>query len=58
MAKKGLTKESITSVVNALYEGSTGLTATFKKSAKESAFTDDEWAKLTATKPNWTFALL
>ena len=29
-----------------------------EKAAKEAAFTDDEWAALIATKPNWTFALV
>jgi hypothetical protein len=53
-----LTKDSITSVINALYEGSTGLTATFKKTAKEAAFTADEWAALIANKTNWTFSLV
>lgn len=52
-----LSKKSITSVVNALYDGSTGKTATFKKSAKEAAFTADEWAALIGTKTNWTIAL-
>ena len=53
-----LTKESIISVVSALSPTVTGQTVTFKKSAKEAAFTDEEWAELTATKPNWTFNLL
>ena len=53
-----LTRESITNVIEHLSETATGKTVTFKKSAKEAAFTDDEWAELTATKPNWTFSLL
>lgn len=53
-----LTKASITSVINALSSTATGLTATFKKSAKEAAFTADEWATLIATKPNWTISLV
>lgn len=53
-----LTKESIISVVNALSQNVTSQTVTFKKSAKEAAFTDDEWSELIATKPNWTFSLL
>ncbi len=53
-----LNKASITSVVNALSPTTTGLTATFKKSAKEAAFTADEWAALIATKTNWTFSLV
>ncbi len=52
-----LNKESIVSVINALSSSASGQTATFKKSAKEAAFTDDEWAALIATKPNWTFQL-
>ncbi|MBE6965534.1 MAG: hypothetical protein E7441_05815 [Ruminococcaceae bacterium] len=53
-----LSKESITSIVNALSDSATGQTITFKKSAKEAAFTDTEWTELIATKPNWTLALL
>lgn len=52
-----LTKSSIESFVNALSSTSTGKTITFKKSAKESAFTTDEWNSLIATKSNWTFSL-
>lgn len=53
-----LTKESMTSVVEHLSATVTGQTATFKKSAKEAAFTADEWAELIATKSNWTFSLV
>lgn len=53
-----LIKESITSVVNALSATATGKTATFKKTAKEAAFTADEWAALIADKTNWTFSLI
>lgn len=53
-----LSKESITGVINALSSTATGQTATFKKSAKEAAFTADEWATLIATKPNWTISLV
>lgn len=53
-----LNKESITSVINALSSSATGQTATFKKTAKEAAFTDDEWATLIATKSNWTISLV
>lgn len=49
-----LNKASIVSVINALFGTVTGKTATFKKTAKEAAFTDDEWAALKATKENWT----
>jgi hypothetical protein len=53
-----LTKESITSIINALSPEITGQTATFKETAKEAAFTAEEWAALIATKPNWTFSLV
>lgn len=50
-----LTKESMKSVVAALSGTATGLTASFKKTAAEAAFTEDEWNALVATKSNWTF---
>jgi hypothetical protein len=53
-----LTKASITSVISALSSTTNGLTVTFKKSAKEAAFTADEWAALIADKTNWTFSLV
>lgn len=53
-----LTKASITSIINALSSTATGKTATFKKTAKEAAFTDDEWAALIAQKTNWTISLV
>ncbi len=53
-----LNKVSITSIINALSATATSKTVTFKKSAKEVTFTDGEWSELTATKPNWTFALV
>lgn len=53
-----LTRESITNIIEHLSNNVTSQTITFKKSAKEAAFTDDEWAELTATKPNWTFSLI
>ena len=52
-----LTKESITSVVNALSSTATGKTLTLKMSAVEAAFSDDEWAALVAQKSNWTISL-
>ena len=52
-----LTKDSILSVVEHLSDTEANRTVTFKKTAKESAFTTDEWATLIATKPNWTFSL-
>ena len=53
-----LTKASITNVVNALSGNVSGITCTFKKTAKEAAFTTDEWNTLIATKSNWTFSLV
>ena len=57
-AHSPLNKASIESVVAALSPTVTGKTATFKKTAKEAAFTADEWAALIATKSNWTFLLV
>lgn len=53
-----LKRASIESVFAALSPTVTGKTATFKKSAKEAAFTADEWSTLIATKSNWTFSLI
>ena len=53
-----LTKESITSVINALSSSATGKTVTFKKTAKEAAFTQEEWEALISTKSNWTISLV
>ncbi len=53
-----LSRASITNIIEHLSSSVTDQTITFKKSAKEAAFTDDEWAELIASKPNWTFALL
>lgn len=52
-----LSKDSVESVVNALSSSTSGLTVTFSKTAKETAFTDEEWAALIATKSNWTISL-
>ena len=52
-----LSRQSIESVVAALSDITSKLTVTFKKTAKEAAFTEDEWNALKATKSNWTFAL-
>ena len=52
-----LSKDSILSVFSALSDSCTGQTATFKKTAKEAAFTDTEWESLKSTKSNWTIAL-
>lgn len=53
-----LTKESITNVIEHLSSTASGKTCTFKKTAKEAAFTADEWATLIATKTNWTISLV
>lgn len=66
IAKKGLdlqwstnlSRASIISVINALSTTTSGLSVTFSKTAKEAAFTDDEWAVLIATKPNWAINLV
>ena len=52
-----LTKSSITSIINALSSSTSGLTLTLSKTAKEAAFTADEWSALIATKSNWTISL-
>jgi hypothetical protein len=52
-----LSRESIESIINALSTATSGLTVTISKTAKENAFTDEEWASLIATKPNWTISL-
>ena len=53
-----LSKESITSIINALSDTTSGRTVTFSKTAKEAAFTSEEWAALIATKSNWTISLV
>ena len=53
-----LSKVSIISIINALSDATTGKTITFSQTAKESAFTDEEWATLIGTKPNWTISLV
>lgn len=63
-----LSKASITSVINTLYEGSTGKTLTLKLSAVNTAFetssgaadgsTSAEFAALVATKTNWTITMI
>ena len=52
-----LDKESIESVIGALSPTTSNKTVTFKQSATESAFTDDEWNALKETKPNWNIYL-
>lgn len=62
-----LSRASIESVMTALSDTETGQTATFKKSAVDSAFetvggaadgsTSEEWKDLVASKPNWSIVL-
>lgn len=54
-----LTGASIRSVISVLSDDVSGQTATFKKTAKEAAFTEDEWEALIAPKraKGWNFVL-
>lgn len=51
-----LTRESIESLFSVLSDAHSGKTVTLNQAAKEAAFTDEEWAELEATKPQWAFA--
>ena len=53
-----LSRTSIENVVSSLSDTATGQTISFSNTAKTAAFTDEEWAALIATKPNWTFTLV
>lgn len=53
-----LSKASMESVFAALSDTTSGLTVTLSQTAKQNAFTDEEWAVLIATKPNWTISLV
>lgn len=63
-----LNKASLTSIVNALSDTTTGLTVTLRLSAVNTAFetsegaedgsASDEWTALAATKSNWTINLI
>ena len=52
-----LSRDSITSIVNALSSATSGLTLTLSQTAVNNAFTTDEWTALAATKSNWTISL-
>lgn len=52
-----LTKASIESVIAALSDTASGMTASFKQSAVNGAFPSEEWLALVAAKPNWTITL-
>ena len=49
-------KEILTDFVSGLADA--GGTVTLSQEAINAAVTDDEWAALLATKPNWTFTLI
>ena len=53
-----LSKDSITSVVNALSTTVSGQSVTFSQTAVDKAFNAEEWNALASTKPNWTFAFV
>lgn len=56
-----LTKESITSIIDALSATVSGKTVTFSETAVNNAFgssTSEEWLNLIATKSNWTISLV
>ena len=53
-----LDKDSFADIIAHLSDTVTGKTITFNKTAKEAAFTADEWKTLTDTKKNWTFSLV
>jgi hypothetical protein len=53
-----LSKASIESIIKCLSTTTSGLAVTLSKTAKEAAFTTDEWSALIATKPNWTISLI
>lgn len=52
-----LNKDSVLSCISVLSDTSTGVTASFKKTAVNAVFTTDEWNALVATKSNWTITL-
>lgn len=54
-ASSPLSKESLTSLVNALSPSVSGKTLTLNANAVHNAFTDAEWSALKATRSNWSF---
>lgn len=54
---KLLSYETIQSIIGGLENTVSGKTLTLHKTAVNNAFTDEEWATLIATKPNWTISL-
>ncbi len=57
-ASRGLSHDSIVSIINALSTTTSGLAVTLSKTAVNNAFSDTEWATLIATKSNWTINLV
>lgn len=55
---KALSKASIENVVGCLSGTTSGLSITLSKTAVDAAFTDEEWAALANTRPNWTINLV
>ncbi len=53
-----LSRASIESLFAVLDTTVTGYTVTFSKTAVEAAFTEDEWAALCATRPNWVWEVV
>jgi polygalacturonase len=53
-----LSKNSITSIINALSSSTSGLSITLSKTAVNNAFTTSEWEALVSTKSNWTISLV
>lgn len=53
-----LSKASIENIISCLSANTSGLTVTLSQTAVNTAFTDNEWATLIATKPNWTISLV
>lgn len=58
LSSSPLNRTSIESIISCLSDTATGKTLTLKKTAKEAAFTAEEWATLIGTKSNWTISLV
>ncbi len=53
-----LSKESITSLINALSTTASGLAVTLSATAVNTAFSAEEWTALANTRTNWTISLV
>jgi exopolysaccharide biosynthesis predicted pyruvyltransferase EpsI len=53
-----LSKASIESIVGCLSTTTSGLSVTLAQTAVDATFTDEEWATLANTRPNWTINLV